>query len=84
MNNNPCCHKCAKQIMHTEIVKIHIGDDNERILCNECASLIRKFLDEKEVAIADLKKLEEYQRGYKDGWNDGAYDQWQNTAGDDL
>ena len=85
MNNNPCCHKCAQPIPFNrcdEILKI--GNDKERLLCTECANLIRKFIDEEEMTVEELTKLYAYKKGYDAGYDDGVYDQWQESAGDDL
>ena len=85
MNNNPCCHKCARPIPFNrcgEILKI--GNDKERLLCTECANLIRKFVDKEEMTVEELTKLDAYKKGYDAGYDDGLYDQWEEMAGDDL
>lgn len=91
MNNSPCCHKCASLLPFKElVVKLTIKDDMvndgivERILCHDCANLILKFIDEEELEIADLKKLTEYQKGFNDGYNEGAADHMYDSLGDDL
>ena len=91
MNNSPCCHKCASLLPFKElVVKLTIKDDMvnggiiERILCHDCAELILKFIDEEEMTVEELTKLYTYKKGYDAGYDDGIYDQWQESAGDDL
>lgn len=80
-----CCYKCAQPIpMKGRGITLKLGNDKERILCDDCANLIRKFVEEPELTAESLKKLEQYQIGYNDGYDAGSYDQWQESAGDDL
>ena len=83
--NNPCCYKCAQPIPFNACgTKLQIGYDKERLLCADCANLIRKFVDEKEMTVEELTKSYTYKKGYDAGYDDGIYDQWQESAGDDL
>ena len=83
--NQPCCHKCAQPIpMKGRGITLKLGNDKERLLCADCANLIRKFVDEKEMTVEELTKSYTYKKGYDAGYDDGIYDQWQESAGDDL